>query len=211
VDKNTFMARLLTIFVGIFLFPALAAPALAQSAGPVFPERVLGQARTPVVIDEFISLTCPHCADFYLNTLPELEKRYVKTGKVRIILHDYPLDGASLKAAALARCMPAETYFAFIRILYDNQKLWAMSPNPDKTLVKYAQLGGLDADRAQFCINDPGMQGAVMAERTAAENQFGVSSTPTFVFNNGVEKMEGASDINSFTATIERMLAHSKK
>jgi protein-disulfide isomerase len=207
----SFRTRFLTILAGFLLVVLSAIPALAQSAGPTFPERVVGQERAPIVIDEFISLTCPHCAEFYLTTLPELEKRYVKTGKVRIIIHDYPLDGASLKAAALARCMPADTYFAFVRILYDNQRLWALSANPDKTLIKYAQLGGLDGDRAQFCMTDPGMQAAVMAERTNAENQYGVQSTPTFVFNKGVEKMEGASDITGFATTIDRMLAHSKK
>jgi protein-disulfide isomerase len=176
-----------------------------------FPDKVIGQERTPVVIDEYISLTCPHCAEFYNTTLPELEKRYVKTGKVRIIMHDFPLDGVSLKAAALARCMPAEEYFPFIQILYDNQAKWASVPNPDKTLIQYARLGGLDEDRAKTCLNDPTIQSAVIAERTAAVEQYDVGSTPTFVFNKGVEKMVGASNIEGFATIIDRMLAHSKK
>jgi len=193
-------------FLGFLALLSLAvSPALAQTT---FPERVIGEGRTPVVIDEYISLTCPHCAEFYLNTLPELEKRYVKTGKLRIIVHDYPLDGASLKAAALARCMPGEEYFPFIRILYENQSKWAASGNPDKILVQYARLGGLDEERANACIKDPAIQSAVLAERSAGADQYGVSSTPTFVFNKGVEKMEGSSDINGFAATIDRMLAH---
>jgi protein-disulfide isomerase len=204
------MTRFFIILAGLFASFVLAAPASAQVAGMAFQERVMGQERTPIVIEEFISLTCPHCADFYLNTLPEIEKRYVKTGKVRIILRDYPLDAVSLKAATLARCMPADEYYPFIHILYENQMKWATSMNPDKILVQYARLGGLDADRAQSCLNDPTLQSAVIAERSAATDQYNVQSTPTFVFNNGVEKLEGASNIDGFAAIIDRMLAHKK-
>ncbi len=204
------MHRYLIIFTAFLALSGLALPAKAQVAGMAFPDRVIGQERTPVVIDEYISLTCPHCAEFYLTTLPEIEKRYVKTGKVRIILHDYPLDGLSLKAAALARCMPAEEYFPFIQILYDNQSKWSAAANPDKVLVQYARLGGLDEQRAKSCLNDPTIQSAVIAERSAAADQYNVQSTPTFVFNKGVEKMEGASNIDGFAAIIDRMLAHKK-
>jgi len=205
------MSRFLLLFAAIFALIACVTPASAQTAGNGFSDRVLGDERSPIVIDEYISLTCPHCADFYLNTLPELEKRYVKTGKVRIIMHDYPLDGASLKAAALGRCMPAEMLYPFIRVLYENQAKWATAANPDKVLIQYASLGGLDTDRAQACINDPNIQGAIIADRSAAADQYGVQSTPTFVFNKGVEKMEGSAGIESFAATIDRMMAQVHK
>ena len=199
------------LIAGLFAILAGTTPSRAQVAGVNLPERVVGEARTPVVIDEYVSLTCPHCADFYLNTLPELEKRYVKTGKVRIIMHDYPLDGVSLKAASLARCMPSDMYFPFIRILYDNQEKWMRAVNPDKTLIQYARLGGLEEGKAKSCLNDQGMQNAILAERTSAAEQFGINSTPAFVFNKGVEKMEGASNIDGFAAIIDRMLARTSK
>jgi len=205
------MLRFLAVIAVFFALLAGIAPASAQVVGNSFPDRMIGQDRAPIVIDEYISLTCPHCADFYLNTLPKLEKKYVDTGKVRIILHDYPLDGASLKAAALARCMPAEEFFSFIQVLYENQTKWALSANPDKILVQYARLGGLDADRAQACLSDPTLQSAVIAERSYASDQYGVQSTPTFIFNNGVEKMEGAAQIDAFATIIDRMLAQTHK
>lgn len=189
---------------------AFASLAQAQSAGPVFGARTLGDERAPVVIDEYVSLTCPHCAQFYQTTLPELEKRYVKAGKVKIIVHDYPLDGLALKAAAIARCMPAESYFPYIQLLFDNQAKWIGAGSPDKLLVQYARLGGLDEDRAKFCLNDPNIQNAIVNERQAAQDTYDITSTPTFVFNKGVEKLGGASDIDGFAVIIDRMLAHKK-
>jgi protein-disulfide isomerase len=205
------MTRAQTIFLGLLAFLALALSTSAWADGTTFPDKTIGKESAPVIIDEYISLTCPHCAEFYLHTLPEIEKRYVKTGKVKMVIHDYPLDGLSLKAAALARCMPPDEYFPFLQILYDNQAKWAVAGNADKILVQYARLGGLDEDRARFCLNDPNIQGAIVAERSAAEQMYDIQSTPTFVFNKGVEKMAGASDIDGFAVIIDRMLAHSKK
>ena len=57
-----------------------------------------------MTVEEYVSLTCSHCAEFYITILPELEKRYVDTGKVRFILRDFPLDGygaESRRAGAL--------------------------------------------------------------------------------------------------------------
>ena len=203
--------RNLSILLGLFAFMLLAGISPAKADGTTFPDKAIGKESAPVVIDEYISLTCPHCADFYLHTLPELEKRYVTSGKVKMILHDFPLDGLSLKAAALARCMPPEQYFPFIQILYDNQPKWVAAANPEKILIQYARLGGLDEDRARVCLSDPQIQGAIVAERSVAEQQYDVQSTPTFVFNKGVEKMAGASNVDGFAVIIDRMLAHSKK
>ena len=200
------MTRILTLFVALVAgFLPLAAK--AQMA---YPERTIGEARAPIVIDEYISLTCPHCAQFYTGTLPELEKRYVKTGKVRIVMHDYPLDGLALKAAAVGRCMPPDEVFTYIRTLYENQQKWIPAANPEKIIIQYAVINGLDEDRAKVCINDPNIQNMIVADRAAATDAYGIQSTPTFVFNKGVEKIEGDADIGTFAATIDRMLAHVK-
>lgn len=188
--------------------PAKDAPAAASSG---VPERVLGKADAPVTIEEFASLTCPHCADFYTQTLPELEKRYIETGKVKIIFRDFPLDGTGLKAAALARCMPKEQYYPFITTLYKNLMAWAMSPNPEEILMQYAKLGGLPADKAKACLSDNAMFDAIVAVRTHATEVYGIDATPVFILNNGAEKINGAKSLDDFTAAIERVLAAKKK
>ena len=44
-------------------------------------------------------MTCPHCAAFHADTLPELKERYIDTGKVRLVLRDFPLDQNALQGA----------------------------------------------------------------------------------------------------------------
>ena len=84
------------------LLALAVAPRLAHAAD--LGEPAIGDPNAPVTIIEFASLTCPHCAAFHVNTLPELEKRYIDTGKVRLVLRDFPLDQMALKASVIAHC-----------------------------------------------------------------------------------------------------------
>jgi protein-disulfide isomerase len=174
-------------------------------------ERSLGKATAPIKVDEFVSLTCSHCAEFYTATLPTLEKNYVDTGKVRIVMHDYPLDGISLKAAAVARCMPDDEYFPFIKTLFSAQMSWAFGGgNPEANLIQYAKLGGLTEDKAKACANDAKLQDAIIAERTDASAKYKVTATPTFVVNDGAEVINGAQSAEAFAAVFDRLLAAKK-
>ncbi|HUY67914.1 MAG TPA: DsbA family protein [Alphaproteobacteria bacterium] len=188
----------------------LAAGLPAHAANSSVPERILGNPKAPVTIDEYASLTCPHCAEFTIQTLPKLEKLYIDTGKVKFILHDFPLDGVALKAAALARCMPADEFYPFIEVLYKNQTTWALASDPDAIISEYARLGGLSGERTKECLNDKSMQDAVAAERAAAEKTYNINSTPTFIIDGGAEKVLGAQPVEAFAAAIDKALAKRK-
>jgi protein-disulfide isomerase len=205
------------VTIGFFTAPASAAVAVpAANGGTVaaypnlVPDRILGDPKAPVTVEEFISLTCPHCADFYIKTLPELEERYVKTGKVKFILRDFPLDGAALKASTIARCMPEEQFYPFITILYQNQTSWALLPTPETQIMQYARLGGLSEEKAKACLKDTQLQDAIVAERTSAADKYNIEATPTFVINNGAEKLSGAQTVDAFAAVFDRLLAAKK-
>ncbi len=60
-------------------------------AGPLG-DMTKGDPDAPVTVIEYASLTCNHCADFAVNTLPKLEENYIDTGKVHYILRDFPFD-----------------------------------------------------------------------------------------------------------------------
>ena len=202
----TMLSKLLSVaLLSTALFVGVMAPAIANNA-PV-PDRILGKASAPVTVDEFVSLTCSHCADFYNNILPGLEKDYVDTGKVKFVLHDFPLDGTSLKAAVIARCMPEDEYYPFVKLLYKNQ---ASCADPEKIMLQYAKLGGLSDDKAKICLADTKLQDAIIAERTEAASKYNVEATPTFVINGGAEVIKGAQTPAAFTEIFDRLLAPKK-
>ncbi len=185
------------------------AAGFAHAADSIVPERILGKADAPITVEEYVSLTCSHCAEFYNNALPDLEKRYVETGKVRFILRDFPLDGTALRAAVLARCMPEDEYYPFIKILYKNQMDWALSKDSEKIITQYAKLGGLSEDKAKACLQNTKLQDAIVAERTNATEKLGIEATPTFVIN-GSQTIKGAQSADEFSKTFDRLLAVKK-
>ncbi len=52
-------------------------------------EHSIGSRDAKVLVTEFLSLNCPHCARFAQQVLPEIKKNLIDTGWVRLILRDY--------------------------------------------------------------------------------------------------------------------------
>jgi len=144
-------------------------------------DQVLGDPDAPVTIIEYASLTCPHCANFHNNILPALESEYIQTGKAKLVFRDFPLDGVALRAAALARCAGPERYHGFIKVLFRSQMEWAGSQDPLAALARLAKLGGIDDTQFAACIGDEERLDVIVESRAAAERNFQVNSTPTFI------------------------------
>ena len=81
------------LFVGILVFIFLMQYAKIINAGSIIDlqenDLVLGDLNAPITMIEYASLSCPHCADFLLNTLPEIKKDYIDTGKLKLILSGF--------------------------------------------------------------------------------------------------------------------------
>ena len=88
--------------------------------GPL-PDVVVGKADAPVTIVEYASMTCPHCAAFAINTLPEIKKTYIDTGKAKLILREFPFDPRAVAAFMLARCAPGDRREAMVDVLFEQQ------------------------------------------------------------------------------------------
>ncbi len=157
----------------LILAPALlAAPGLARAAGSADPRmapRALGSATAPVTVTEYFSLTCPHCARFARETLPEIRSKLIDTGKLRYVFVDYPLDQVALMAAQVAHALPPDRYAPFVDALLASQDRWAFARDVNSTeeLAKMAALAGLS--RAQFdaAIADTGLRDAILARQDA--------------------------------------------
>ena len=108
----------MTILRRTLLSVVLASPAIAAPADAVRAERSLGSPEARLTAIECFSLTCPHCADFALESLPELRAGWIAPGKLRWVFYDFPTDVAALQAAMVARYLPPERYEPFIGTLF---------------------------------------------------------------------------------------------
>lgn len=172
--------------------------------GDVLTEHVLGNANAPVTIIEYASLNCSHCAHFHKEILPEVVKKYISTGKIKLIFRDFPLNGMALKAAQLTQCMPEDRYFPFVKTLFENMEGWSTAADPEATLTQYAKLAGLPGERVTKCLNDKAIQDALIKRRMQAETQFKVNATPTFVIDYGKDSFTGVSTFADFEKGIAK-------
>lgn len=196
---------------GLTLAPFGTACAGLADEAAALPDRALGKADAPITMVEYASLTCHHCADFQKNVFGKLKLNYIDTGKVRYIFRDFPLDGTGLKVAAMARCMPEDSYHVLIDVLFQNQIKWLMSEDPVKAAIQYAKLGGLGEADAQACAASEKLMDAITAGRVKAADKYAVQSTPTFIINDGTEKIAGGLAYEKFTAKLDALLAKAKK
>lgn len=173
-------------------------------AGPLG-DMAKGNPDAPVTVIEYASLTCSHCANFAVNTLPHLVENYVETGEVYYILREFPYDPIATAGFMLARCAGSDRYFGFADTLFERQAQWAFTQTPIEDLKAIARQGGFSEERFDQCMKDEAIFNHVKEVATRARDKFGVNSTPTF-FVNG-EKVEGALPWNEFEPIIKKALA----
>lgn len=172
----------------------LAAPAALAirpaMADDLIREASTGDAKAPVTVQEWFSLTCPHCAAFSRQMLPTIRDEVIKTGQARLVFRDFPLDQVALTAAMVARSLPPERYEPFIDALFASQDRWAFARGVNSTeeLAKMAALAGLSRTAFNAAIANTELRDAILAAQTDAEKTYQVDSTPTFIFNGPTAK-----------------------
>jgi len=141
-------------------------------------DHVLGDPKAPITVIEYASLTCPHCAHFHTQILPEIKKKWIDTGKVKLIYRDFPLDQVAAKAAQIAECMPSDRYYGVVDLIFRSQPNWASASDPLAELAKPLRIAGLGENEIKACLANEAKANAVIADYRGGET-LGVNSTPT--------------------------------
>jgi len=185
-------SRRTAVALAVAAFGAVASPVFAADAAkaPVYREYVQGNPKAKVVVIEYASLTCPHCAHFAEADYPQLKKEYIDTGKIKYVFRDFPLDGLGMGAALLARCAPNDRGMTMVDMMFKNQKEWMSSEKPLEVLRGYAQLAGMDSAAVDACLKNEGILKEINDVREKAMTLYKVKSTPTFFV--GEDMVEGA-------------------
>lgn len=168
---------------------------------------VYGNDKAPIEVLEYFSLTCPHCAYFYLSIFPDLKKKYIDTGRVKWIKRLYIGDRAALEGSLLLSCVDISKRNIYLDILLSKQSNWAFRKDPGEVLQNIAGLGGISQDKFQNCIDDKKMQHQLKAITIKALEVANISGTPTFYINN--EKLDIFSD-QAFIDKFNEILANKK-
>lgn len=182
--------------------------AMLEAASPLG-DRVLGKADAPVVLIEYASATCPHCAEFHETLLPQIKAEYVDTGKVKFVFREFPLDNNALAVFMLVRCLPEDKFFATTDVIFKRQQLWAKAPNPGDEITKIMTEMGMDKTTFEACLKNEGMAKAMVEYSKNSAMDFGIKGTPA-LFVNGVY-VDGHKDMNDVKKALDTAIAAATK
>jgi protein-disulfide isomerase len=195
-----------------------AAPAVADPQARArldVPRRVagdplaLGRPDAPVVMAEWGDFQCPFCRLYATTTEPELVRRYVDAGLVRLEWHDFAYLGPeSVLAARAARAAGEQgRFWDFHAALYRDQPPENRGAVTEASLAATAGRLGLDVDRFRRDAADPRTAAAVSADQQLGA-RLGVGGVPSFVV--GDQLIFGAQPLPTFTRALDAALAPSR-
>ena len=164
----------------------------ATSVGAASSEDMaMGDPNAKVLVAEYASASCPHCADFNNDTFAAFKKKYVDTGKVHYVFHEFLTPPVQFAAAGFltARCAGKDKYFDVLDAIYHQQSDIYKSGDLRGGLLKIAQSTGMTEKQFTDCISDEKALNALNARVEKAAKTDGIEATPTFVING--TKIEG--------------------
>jgi protein-disulfide isomerase len=137
-----------------------------------------GDEKAVITLVEFSDYECAYCGRHFRETLGRIESDYIKTGKLKYVFRDFPLESIhprAFKAAEAAHCAGEQgRYWQMHDHLFTHQSAL------DRThLAGHAKTLALDLPRFEQCL-DSGRHAARVRQSQAEGQQAGVSGTPTF-------------------------------
>lgn len=166
-------------------------------------DRPLGGVNAKVTLIEYVSPTCPHCANFHATVLPRLKEAYIDTGRIRFIARPFRRNVLDLAVFMVAEAS-GKAYHDVLSAYMATQNQWATAENPRQAIFQIAQQFGFTQERFEEVLTDETMFAALESMREQAMNQFGLQGTPSFYVNG--QKLDAGATFESISAAIDAQL-----
>jgi protein-disulfide isomerase len=167
---------------------------------------IMGNINAPITILEWGDYQCTFCYKFHQNTLNIINEDFIKTGKVKIIFKDFPLNGPDSKLAAEASycAQDQEKYWQYHDELYKNWGGERTGWITRESLTKFAETVDLDIEKFNKCLDDHKYENKVDL-LYAFGKEIGIDATPSFlVFNDEkIIKIRGNQPLEVFLKTFD--------
>jgi protein-disulfide isomerase len=163
-----------------------AAAETKMASESVIPDMMVGNADANVIVIEYASFTCPHCASFHAGPYKKLKKDYIDTGKIKFVFREVYFDKVGVWSSLIARCGGQERFFGIADLIFKGQKEWARAGSDvavANELRKIGRLAGLDDDTLESCLTDSDKITALVGWFKENTSRDDISSTPTLLIN----------------------------
>jgi protein-disulfide isomerase len=173
-----------------------------------------GDKNAKVTLVEFTDYQCPFCSRHFRETMPQIDTDYVKTGKVKYVLKEFPLESIhpnAFKASEAANCAGEQgKYWEMHDRLFSNQNALAAQQLPS-----HGEAVGLDAGKFKDCLESGKYASKIRKDLADAQNA-GATGTPTFFLGmtdpksaevKTLKKLVGAQPYAAFKDAIDSLIA----
>ena len=168
----------------------------------------MGNINAPITIVEWGDYQCTFCYKFHQNTLDIINEDFIKTGKVKIIFKDFPLNGVDSKLAAEASycAQDQEKYWKYHDELFKNWGGERTGWITRESLDKFAETVDLDLKKFNKCLDDHKYENKVDLLYEFGK-EIGIDATPSFlVFNDQkMIKIRGNQPLEVFLKTFDEL------
>lgn len=178
----------------------------------------IGPDTAVVTLIEFSDYECPFCIRHFQTAAPQIEANYIRTGKIRYVFRDFPIDDnhpKAIRAHEAAHCADAQ------------HKFWELHPklfsrpgtHEPAALEARATEAGLDLAAFRACMAGGGTTAAIRASVALAE-QLGADGTPAFFIGlrdlatdrvRVVDTLNGAQPYSAFERALDGAIAEAGK
>jgi len=166
---------------------------------------VMGNRSSKILLIEYSSLTCPHCAYFHKEVYPELKKKYIDTGKIAYVLREFVANKQDLDGAILSRCLDDKNDpLKLLSVLYAQQDNWAFNKNYRELLENIGQLAGISKDQFAECLARSELVQMLASNSRSITFYKEFVGTPAFVINGKMHK--GIYDVETLSHAIDNAL-----
>lgn len=168
----------------------------------------MGSADAKVTVIEYVSPTCPHCADWYKEVFPGFKAKYIDTGKVRYVMREMPIHGAVDYAVfMLARCAGKERYFNVVDGAWNSLgELMADQTQQRAWIMRLGASAGMSQADTDKCVGDKKVLEQMNARVEKSAREFTVEYTPTFVINGKKIESPSPPTLAELSARIDPLL-----
>ena len=174
-------------------------------------EPFIGNANAPVTMAYWYDYQCPFCQKNEVETMPQIVKDYVDTGKLKIVFKDYQfLSEDSQRLGKVSRAVwetvPSK-FYAWHKAVYDNQGTENTGWATDAKILSITTgvLGTADAQKVmQLAVKNSDAYQKEMDSDKAEGTAMGISGTPGAII--GKQLVSGAQPYSAFQAAVESAL-----
>lgn len=200
------IAVIVLIFVGIYAFSGnKSSTKNSKSTTVAATNHTIGTSKLGITLLEYGDFQCPYCGQYY-PILKQVQQKY--NDQVVFQFRHFPLTSLHQNAFASSRAAEAagkqNKFWEMYDALYQTQKQWESSSDPQSVFEGFAKQIGLDVakfkvDYASTAVND-----AINADM-AAGNKLGITGTPTFYING--KQVQVSQSVDDFSKQIDAAIA----